>query len=148
VSKPQVTPWWQYVQAEMDRRGWAGADLARAARISHTRVTRWREGQAPSIDAARGVANAFDTPLLTVLVEAGLITSGEAGQESLAPARAEDLSAEQLAAEVLKRMKANEVSDRPRILTTEEIAADPNRYQVINLGEEPAQQREVEGETS
>lgn len=127
------------MQTELDRRGWVPADLARAAGISHTRLTRWREGQAPSVDAARAVATAFGVPLLTVLVAAGLLTAEEAGQQSVSPPDPQRLTDEQLAAEMLRRMKSPP-TERPQ-LTRAEIEANPDRYEVIEIRRQGGPQR-------
>lgn len=60
-----------------DRRGWA-SELASTIGMNASAVSRWRDGQIPGVDACRALANAWNVPLLDVLVAAGILTKDEA----------------------------------------------------------------------
>ncbi|MFB9929166.1 helix-turn-helix domain-containing protein [Amycolatopsis halotolerans] len=73
--------WWTYLQAQLDRRGWKPVHLSRAAGVSESRISDWRNrGSPPTIGNARAVAEALDEPLVPLLVGAGLLTVEESRQ--------------------------------------------------------------------
>lgn len=75
------SPWWGFLDARLRERGWKPADLSRASGVSEGRISEWKNrGAPPTIANARAVAAALSQPLLDVLVEAGLLTRGEARQ--------------------------------------------------------------------
>ncbi|MET8846648.1 helix-turn-helix transcriptional regulator [Amycolatopsis sp. NPDC004625] len=73
--------WWTYLQAQLEQRGWKPAHLARAAGVSESRISDWRNrGSPPTISNARAVAAALGEPLVPLLVGAGLLMPAEARQ--------------------------------------------------------------------
>jgi transcriptional regulator with XRE-family HTH domain len=109
--KDRGTPqWWAYIENQLDARGWSGADFQRASGLSRTRVTEWRKGASVTVDGARQVAVAFDQPLLTVLVAAGILTSDEAGLRPTAAPSPGDLTNVQLLGEVKRRLDAGDAA--------------------------------------
>ncbi|MBB5853947.1 helix-turn-helix domain-containing protein [Amycolatopsis umgeniensis] len=73
--------WWTYLQGQLEQRGWKPAHLARAAGVSESRISDWRNrGSPPTIPNARAVAEALGEPLVPLLVGAGLLAPGEARQ--------------------------------------------------------------------
>ncbi|WP_073846188.1 helix-turn-helix domain-containing protein [Amycolatopsis sp. CB00013] len=73
--------WWTYLQAQLEQRGWKPAHLARAAGVSESRISDWRNrGSPPTIPNARAVAQALGEPLVPLLVGAGLLKPSEARQ--------------------------------------------------------------------
>ncbi|WP_018682220.1 helix-turn-helix transcriptional regulator [Actinokineospora enzanensis] len=115
--------WWTYFKGELDRREWTTADFERASGINRSRVVAWSNGSKISIDNARAVASTFNTSLLTVLVNAGLLTADEAGAPAAQAPNPADLTDDQLLGEIRRRLH-----DAPirRHLTPEEIEADPD----------------------
>lgn len=120
----------QYVRRQLDRLDWTVADLARAAELPESTVGRWVRGKTvPGIDSARQLAEALRRPLLEVLVAAGLITAEEAKQRTVARHDPADLTNEQIAAEVARRLDAASSSGRStRKREPVDVTKDPNRF--------------------
>lgn len=71
MDKSEFVSW---VEEEMEGRGWRPADLARAAGITGSALSKiLNEYRAPGLDACVGIAGAFDLPPEFVLRKAGLI---------------------------------------------------------------------------
>jgi transcriptional regulator with XRE-family HTH domain len=110
VTDRRTPQWWGYIQNQLDARGWSGADFQRASGLSRTRVTEWRKGASVTIEGARQVAGAFEQPLLTVLVAAGILSSEEARVRATAAPSPADLTNEQLLGEIKRRLEAGDAA--------------------------------------
>lgn len=98
--------WWAWLEGQLEELGWSRADLARAADVSQGRIAGWKDaGIAPSIDNARAVAHALGVPLLTVLVEAEILTSEEARQRTDRTVSIQDFTTRQLLRELERRLE-------------------------------------------
>jgi transcriptional regulator with XRE-family HTH domain len=70
---------WTFIDERLRAKGWRPADLARASKVSESRLSAWRnQGAEPTIANARAVAEALNEPLVCVLVAAGVLTDDEA----------------------------------------------------------------------
>ena len=66
-----------YVQGEMDTRGWTRAELARRAHVDPSTITRLLNGErAPTVDVVGAIATALKEPPLTLIKMAGLLPDG------------------------------------------------------------------------
>jgi transcriptional regulator with XRE-family HTH domain len=72
MSKPLDFSDW--LQAEIHRRGWNQAELARRSGITSGQISRvLKREQSAGLDTMRAVARALDVPLFEVFVSAGLL---------------------------------------------------------------------------
>ncbi|MEU7524448.1 helix-turn-helix domain-containing protein [Saccharothrix sp. NPDC042600] len=94
---------WSYIQHNLSLRGKRTSDLTRALRVHRSRLTDWRNGKSLSLATARALAAYFDTPLLEVIVAAGMITAEEASAGPVRPSPA-SLSDAELLAEIGRRL--------------------------------------------
>ncbi|MFI9817786.1 helix-turn-helix domain-containing protein [Saccharothrix variisporea] len=78
-----VSPFWNYLEARMERAGLSTSDLVRAVGVHRSRLTDWRRGRSVSVETARALAGLFGVPLLEVLVAAGVISADEARAQRL-----------------------------------------------------------------
>lgn len=78
----EPTRFWRFLKAELRKRDWQKIDLAAASGISHTRLTDYERGKSVSVPSARKIAKALDLPLVYVLVEAEILSEGEAGMDT------------------------------------------------------------------
>jgi len=63
-----------WLQTQMDDKGWGVSETARKAGISHTPISYiLNNGDQPTFETCKGLAQAFDIPITTVLAMAGLI---------------------------------------------------------------------------
>lgn len=115
-----------YLQDLLDRAEWTQADLGRAADIHPTLIGRWIKGQDISVPNARAVAAALNRPLLEVLIAAGILTAEEAKASDWEPSDATTLTDDQLAKEILRRLKA--ASSKQGGITADEVEAGGDRY--------------------
>ncbi|MEU4739371.1 helix-turn-helix transcriptional regulator [Actinosynnema sp. NPDC023658] len=97
------SPWWDFVQRQLDDRAMSTADLSERTGLDRSRFTEWRRGKGASLDTARLVARAFDMSPLEVMVRAQLITAQEADLRDAAPDPAA-LTDQQLLAELGRRL--------------------------------------------
>jgi transcriptional regulator with XRE-family HTH domain len=135
-AEAQPTDWWLFIQGELDRRGWTGADFERHTGILQPRLVNWRKGSVPTIELAKTVAKGLDLPLLQVYLAAGFLSPDDLNQ----PVAIQFLDTSQLTNQALLRELARRLeatrADRPgaqadvRPPTRQEIAADPSRYEV------------------
>lgn len=77
----------------MQAKGWNAAQLARASGVAESRLSAWRRGGPPTVANARAIARALEEPLVTVLVEAGVLTRADVRQ-ALATYHVHELTAE------------------------------------------------------
>jgi transcriptional regulator with XRE-family HTH domain len=98
------SPWWDFVQRQLDDRGMSTADLAEKTGLDRSRFTEWRRGKGASLDTARLVAKAFGMSPLEVMVKAQLISAQEASLNRASPDPAQ-LTDQQLLAELGRRLK-------------------------------------------
>lgn len=74
-----MSKWSDFLRANMERRGWDGAQLARAADVTPSAISRWLSGGTrPTFDKVRQISDAFDVPIITALLAAEIITPEEA----------------------------------------------------------------------
>lgn len=75
-----MSKWSDFLRANMERKGWDGAQLARAANVTPSAISRWLSGGTrPTFDKVRSISDAFDVPIITALLAAEIITPEEAG---------------------------------------------------------------------
>jgi len=64
----------QWLQGQLDARGWSGAELARRAKISRPHVSRILTGEnKPGLESVEGIARALGIPTESVMREAGYL---------------------------------------------------------------------------
>lgn len=144
VPYPKLARW---IQDQLDRTGWTVTELVRRSNVDRSGLQRWKAGALrPSVENARALADACNRPILELLVAADYLTPDEARQRTDVQVAPESLTHEQLAAEVLRRMKSSAGADQPR-LTRAEIEANPDRYEVIDLDNARGRGREATGST-
>lgn len=125
------TDWWVFVQSQLDRRGWSGADFQRTSGIHRSRLNSWKDGATPTVEMARAVARAFGMPVKTVFIAAGFLTPEELGTPASAPVDLKEITDQALLRELERRLLATFRVPRPP--TREEVAADPDRYEAFDL---------------
>ena len=75
MSSQQFAEW---LKAELEKRGWLAARLARESGLSRGALSHIFSGERqPGMDMLRGIARAFSLPLMDVLRAAGLFDPGE-----------------------------------------------------------------------
>ncbi|PRY43319.1 helix-turn-helix domain-containing protein [Umezawaea tangerina] len=77
MSATPVSGWWPFVRDQLDQKNWNGADFQRASGISRSRLVSWEDGAAPTLDLIRTTADAFEVPVVTAYVAAGLLTAAD-----------------------------------------------------------------------
>ncbi len=103
TDESAASPWWDFVQRQLDDRGMSTADLAEKTGLDRSRFTEWRRGKRPTLDTARLIAKAFDMSPLEVMVKAQLLTAQEVALRDAAPDPAV-LTDKQLLAELGRRL--------------------------------------------
>jgi transcriptional regulator with XRE-family HTH domain len=102
-TSASTTRWWQYV--ERITRGASGAEIARKVEFDQSAISRWKNGERPRWDFVLKFARAYGRNVLEALAEAEYITDAEANVHEV-KVEIEDLSMEQLAEEMLRRVRA------------------------------------------
>jgi len=122
--------WWNYVEQVTGRE--SQSEIARRIRLTSASVSRWKSS-APKPENVVAFAKAYKRPVLEAFVAAGFLTKEEANQRPSAPASVAQLTNEELAAEVSRRLLAQ---PRERHLR---IAGDPGQPDVgmDEIGDEP-----------
>lgn len=79
-----TSPWWQWVQRNLDALGWTAADLARAVQLEagdgpdESVIGRWKNrGAEPTIESIRAVARVFHRDFREALIASGKVTADE-----------------------------------------------------------------------
>lgn len=130
----KASRWYLFVERELDARGWSGAEFARRTSVSASRLNAWKDGGTPTPDLVRLVAEAFDVPILEAYVYAEFLTSEEATRAAqIAPAPDVSTLSDRALIRELERRLAGAARAKPEPPTAEEIAADPQRYEVLEL---------------
>jgi transcriptional regulator with XRE-family HTH domain len=103
--------WWAYVQRV------AGpvqnTQIADRVGIDKSAITRWSRGNRPEADFAVRFARGYGRPPAEALAAAGYMSTDEAGLHEV-PATLEALTSEQLAAELLERIRSGTVGASPQ----------------------------------
>jgi len=114
--------WWRYVE-----RISAGDDqkaIAAKAGIDQSTVSRWKSSKSPGkAENVAAFARAYERPVVEAFVAAGFITGEEAGERPAAAPSLDDLTDDELLAEVRRRMAARSV---PRIRTARRASERPD----------------------
>jgi transcriptional regulator with XRE-family HTH domain len=100
-------------------------DIAAAAGVDGSTVSRWRSGLAPKPENVAAFARAYDRPVLEAFVAAGFLTEEEAGQQPVGRPRLSELSTDELLHEIRERIivypadpyvdYAEDITKRPRL---------------------------------
>lgn len=78
----------EWIQKELDKRGWDQAELSRRGDITSSQVSRIMSGlRNPGIDACSAIAHAFNLPEEIVFREAGLLAARPAATPALEEAQ-------------------------------------------------------------
>lgn len=94
--------WWQYVERVADTR--RQRDIAERTHIDATNISRWKSGQNPRPDMVAQFARAYRRPVLEAFIAAGFLTADEAGEIPSTPPSFDDITDEQLIAELTRRL--------------------------------------------
>jgi transcriptional regulator with XRE-family HTH domain len=134
ASMQKASRWYLFVERELDDRGWTGAEFARRTSVSASRLNAWKDGGTPTPDLVRMVAEAFNVPILEAYVHAEFLTPEEAtGVAQIAPTPDMSALSDRALIRELERRLAGAARGKPEPPTAEEIAANPERYEVIGL---------------
>lgn len=76
ARKEAATGWWEWLNSQLDHRGWDASTLADAIGVSPSTISRWHYTQ-PSVDNLRAVARVLRVPLAELLVRAGHVEPDE-----------------------------------------------------------------------
>lgn len=125
------TTWWEFVQDQLEKHGWSGADFERQSGVYRSRLASWKTGAIPSVEIARATAKAFGVSISTAFLAAGFMNAEELAETAELP----DLAAfsDKALVRELERRLAGSRRAAPIPPTREEIKADPERYEVIEL---------------
>lgn len=118
----------------MDKHSMSGADFERQTGVSRSRLNDWRIGRVPAAGTVRIVAKAFGVPVPLAFVYAGLMEHEDLEPSTQAPADPAVFSNSALLREIERRMEGA-YRAAPVPPTAEEIAANPERFQVLRLPE-------------
>ncbi len=123
--------WWVFVEEQLEKRGWSGADFERASGVHRSRLVNWKNGSIPGVELARATAEGFKVSVTTAFVAAGFLTAEELAERAELPDLA--VFSDRALIRELERRLAGSRRAAPVPPTREEIAADPDRYEVIGL---------------
>jgi len=100
---------WPFLEAEMLKRGWRPAELARRAGFTQNRISHYASGGGADIKNARKLAQALGVHVLRVLYESGDLTPEELnGQFVVGQAvTLADIPSKELLAELDRRVDDN-----------------------------------------
>lgn len=87
-------------------------DIARAAGVDGSTVSRWKSGLAPKPENVAAFARSYRRPVLEAFVAAGYLTPEEANEQPTARPSLTDLSSDELIHEIARRLKAGEQGER------------------------------------
>lgn len=125
------SPWWQWVQRNLDALGWRPADLAHAIRNEvgdgpdESVIGRWKnKGATPTLDSVRAVAQVFHTDIRQAIIASGLMTARELNaawpewtEEDLARQLPDDVLLEEVRARLSRRRRQPASRPRSRAVT-------------------------------
>lgn len=98
----------RWFEQQLDQRGWNVPDLCENSELRPSVVFRWRRGYRPDIGNGRLLAQAFNVPLLEVLVKAGRLTADEANASLTMNPNLSEVSTTALLHELLRRVPRDE----------------------------------------
>lgn len=87
-------------------------DIARAAGVDGSTVSRWKSGLAPKPENVAAFARSYHRPVLEAFVAAGYLTPEEANEQPTARPSLTELSSDELIHEIARRLKAGEQGER------------------------------------
>lgn len=67
----------EWINEEMEKRGWTNSELARRAKISHASISQVIGGRKAGVAFCKGLARAFDIPAETIYRMAGILPTIE-----------------------------------------------------------------------
>lgn len=129
----KASRWYSFVERELEARRWTGAEFARRTGVSASRLNAWKEGGTPTPDLVRMVAKAFDVPILEAFVHAEFLSPEETSQVAFVASTDLSTISDRALVRELERRLEGKARARPEPPTAEEIAANPERYEVIEL---------------
>lgn len=133
----RTSDWWVFVQDQLDRRQWNGADFERETGISRSRLNSWKAGGAPTPEIARTCAKAFGVKPVEAFIYAGWLDADEAAPVAHIHADLAAFSNQALVRELERRLDGQ--TRAPVVAPSMDvIRANPERFTLLGLERGPS----------